>query len=79
VINGFWTIGMSGFGSSSVNGRNRVPRPAAKTNAFVISVMNRKARDSSTSLRMTRRTAEFTATVLVDGNENADFRSIPIG
>ena len=29
----FESIGMSGFGSSSVNGRKRVPRPAAKTNA----------------------------------------------
>jgi hypothetical protein len=33
VASGFWKIGMSGFGSSSVNGRKRVPKPAAKTNA----------------------------------------------
>jgi hypothetical protein len=34
---------MSGFGSSSVKGRNRLPRPAAKTNACVISLTKRKS------------------------------------
>jgi hypothetical protein len=33
---------MSGLGSSSVNGRNRLPKPAAKTNACVISLTKRK-------------------------------------
>lgn len=34
---------MSGFGRSSVKGRSRVPSPAAKTNACVISLTNRKS------------------------------------
>src|SRR5437762_13286516 len=47
---------MSGFGSSSVKGRNRLPRPAARTHACVISFMRRKAKDSSASLGMRTRT-----------------------
>src|ERR1019366_7614831 len=35
-MSGFWQIGMSGFGKSYVSGRNRVPRPAPRTNACVI-------------------------------------------
>src|SRR6267143_393690 len=35
---------MSGFGSSSVSGRNRLPRPAAKTNACRILSTSRKQR-----------------------------------
>src|SRR6266511_673705 len=46
---------MRGFGKSSVSGRRRVPRPAAKTKAWVMSVISRKMRDSSTSSGMTRK------------------------
>ena len=35
-MSGFWKIGMSGLGKSSVSGRKRVPSPAPRTNACVI-------------------------------------------
>src|SRR6266404_429038 len=42
VIRGFWKMGMSGFGNSSVKGRNRVPNPAPRTNACLIAAMELK-------------------------------------
>src|SRR5437667_6224103 len=35
-MSGFWKIGMSGLGKSSVSGPKRVPSPAPRTNACVM-------------------------------------------
>jgi len=36
IASGLWNSGTSGFGRTSVNGRNRVPSPAPRINACVI-------------------------------------------
>src|SRR5262249_49226598 len=38
-MSGFWKIGTSGFGNSSVSGRSLVPSPAPRTNACLISAI----------------------------------------
>src|SRR2546423_5728207 len=39
VMSGFWKMGTSGFGNSSVKGLSRVPNPAPRTNACLIGPM----------------------------------------
>src|ERR1051326_1280736 len=45
---------MSGFGKSSVKGRSRLPRPAAKTNACVIAVIQKILRFFLPTLKLRR-------------------------